>query len=857
MTRLGHTTWPTRALGTGLAAALALTAQAAAPAQLQPPPLSQYVQDVFTDRQGLPQDSVHALLASRRGLLWIGTDEGLARFDGARFTVFDRRSAPALGSNLVYALAEDAEGTLWIGTFDAGLYRLAAGQLTAAPLPSPLPSRRVIALLAEPDGALWIATDAGLARLSGGALTVLGTAQGLPSAEVVGLARETGGRIWVATSEGAAAVEGGRVVEVPPELRGTRVTALAGESDGTIWFATETRGLGRRAAGGGPVLFLGSREGVPGVLHSLLVDRHGALWLGGEGGLGRLRDGRVEQLDLAGGVPALRAMVMVEDREGNLWCGFEGEGLRRFSEGDFTSSGVPEGLPHDVATSVLEDGRRDVWIGTFGGLAVAPGGDLTRLRTVLKGRTAVLGLALDGEGRLVFGQSDGALGRINGGAVTWLSPPTPKQGVLSLVQEPGGPLLVGTVAGLLQFAEGRLEPAALGGLPAGVRVNALAFAPDGALWAGLEQRGAWRRPPGGEFEQVSGPPANRDVNDLLLEADGGAWIATLGAGLWHWQAGQAHRFTTAQGLQDDMIWRVLDDRKGRLWLSSNKGVSAVSRDELLAVAEGRAATVTPATFGTGEGMRSRECNGSLQPAGARTADGRLWFPTVKGVAVVDPHHLRSPVVPPAYLDRTVVDGLDLPAGPALVLPAGTGRLQIAFGAPAFASPGRVRFRYRLAGFDQDWIDAREERVATYTRLPPGQFRFELQARSGDGAWGPKAELELDRRPSLVERSWFWPSLTGLAAALGLLAFALRVRRHRANEAELQRRVDEALGDVQRLEGLLPVCAWCKGVRRDTGYWTRIEAYLQERGHAGVTHALCPDCQAKYFPTSGGDEPPVA
>jgi ligand-binding sensor domain-containing protein len=856
MTRRGRTS---RALGAVLAlsAALSPSAPAAAAAPARGRTLSQYVQDVFTDRQGLPQDSVHALVTSRRGLLWIGTDEGLARFDGARFTVLDRRSAPALGSNLVYALAEDAEETLWIGTFDAGLYRLAAGQLTAAPLPSPLPSRRVTALLAEPEGGLWIATDAGLAWLAGGALTVLGTAQGLPSAEAVGLAREPGGRLWVATAAGAAAIEGGQVVEVPPELRGTRVTALTAGPDGTLWFATETRGLGRRPPGGGPMLFLGPREGVPGVLHSLFVDRRGALWLGGEGGLGRLRDGHIDQLDRSDGAPALRALVMVEDREGNLWCGFEGEGLRRFSEGDFTSSGVPEGLPHDVATSVLEDPRHDVWIGTFGGLAVAPGGDLTRLRAVLKGRTAVLGLTLDGQGRLIFGQSDGALGRIDRGALSWLSPAAPKRGALSLVHEPGGALLVGTVSGLFRLVEGQLEPAEQRGLPAGVRVNTLAFAPDGALWAGLEQHGAWRRPRGGAFEQVTGPPADRDVNDVLLERDGGAWIATLGAGLWHWRGGQARSFTTGQGLQDDMIWRVLDDGDGRLWLSSNKGVSAVSRDELRAVGEGRAAGVTPATFGTGEGMRSRECNGSLQPAGARTADGRLWFPTVKGVAVVDPRRLRPPVVPPAYLDRTVVDGLDLPAGQALELPPGTGRLQVTFGAPAFASPGRVRFRYRLQGYDQDWIDARDERVATYTRLPPGQFRFELQARSGDGAWGPMAALEVGRRPRLVERSWFWPGLMGLATALGLLAYALRVRQHRIDEAELQRRVDQALGDVSRLEGLLPVCAWCKGVRRDTGYWTRIEAYLQERGAAGVTHALCPDCQAKYFPTSRGDEPPVA
>lgn len=240
-------------------------------------------------------------------------------------------------------------------------------------------------------------------------------------------------------------------------------------------------------------------------------------------------------------------------------------------------------------------------------------------------------------------------------------------------------------------------------------------------------------------------------------------------------------------------WRVIADGARRLWLSSNKGLSSVAREELLALVEGRVGQVAPSTFGVAEGMRSRECNGGIQPAGWRSADGRLWFPTVRGVAVVDP----------------------------------------------------------------GWVDAREERVATYTDLPPGQFRFELQARIGGGPWGEPAALEIERRPGLVERRWFWPGLVMLVAALGLAGFGLagfglRLRRLRANEVELQRRVDQAIGDLKRLEGMLPVCAWCKTARRDPAYWTRIETWLQEHDRADVTHARCPDCQARYFPGGGRD-----
>jgi ligand-binding sensor domain-containing protein len=680
----------------------------------------------------------------------------------------------------------------------------------------------------------------------------MGSAGGPLGSEVLALARAPGGALWVGTADGAVAVEGGRVTATPAELRGERIIAVAVGLDGTAWFATERKGLAQRAPGAGAMRFLTTRDGLPGGLRLLFVDQRGTTWVGGEGGLARLRGGRAELLQSPEGTVPLRAIAMAEDREGNAWCGFEAGGLRRLSDSDFINLGSAEGLPNEVATTVLEDARGDVWIGTFGGLAVAPGGDPARLRTVVKGRTAVLALVDDGRGGVVFGQSDGALGRVARGEVRWLAEPTPKRGVLSLLVEPGGGLLLGTVAGLFRLEAGRLALEPRTGLPDGVRINALARGADGALWAGLELRGAWRRPPGGRFEPVAGPPADHDVNDLLLEPDGSAWIATLGAGLWHVRGATARAITTAQGLADDTVWRVIADGERRLWLSSNKGLSSIAREELLALVEGRVGQVTPSTFGAAEGMRSRECNGGIQPAGWRSADGRLWFPTVKGVAVVDPARLRAPAVPPAYLDRLVVDGMEQPATGAVRLEPGTRRLQVGFGAPAFASPGRVAFRFRLAGFDPGWVDARDERVATYTDLPPGRFRFELQARIGGGPWGEPAALEIERRPGLVERRWFWPGLVMLAATLGLAGFGLRLRRLRANEVELQRRVDQAIGDLKRLEGMLPVCAWCKTARRDPAYWTRIETWLQEHDRADVTHALCPDCQARYFPGGGRD-----
>lgn len=809
--------------------------------------LSQVVHRRFTDREGLPANSVRALLASRRGDLWIGTDEGVARFDGLRFTVFDRRSAPALGSNLVYALSEDPSGAIWVGTLDAGLYRLDAGRLSPAPLPAPLPSPQIRTLLDDGKGTLWIGTRKGLARLSGGTLATYGAAEGLPHPDVRGLALDGTGRLWVGTGRGAVVLEGGRLLPGPAALAGVAVTAIVeGAEPDERWFATDGRGVARQA--GGTLSFLGPADGVPLQISFLARDRSGSIWLGGDEGILRLRGGKVERFDPRDGTDPLRAWAAAEDREGNLWTGSEGGGLELLRDGDFVTLGAAEGLPHDFTTAVLQDRGGDLWIGTYGGLAVAPGGDPARLRTVLRGRRPVISLADDGRGTIWVGFVDGGLARVRDGAVEAVVPPSPGRAVSALAIAPDGGVLAGTFLGLFRLEGKALVPASDGGLPAGIRVNALAWAPDGALWAGLEFQGAFRRPAGGRFERVEGgPPPGRDVNDFLVDADGAVWMGTLGAGLWRWQAGRGAGVTTQAGLFNDVVWRILDDGLGHLWLSSNKGLFRVDRAEVEAVLGGRASALASSAFGTDDGMRSRECNGGFQPAGWRAADGRLWIPTVKGVAFADPSRLKPVLAPPAVIDRAVVDGVERPGPAALALAPGTSRVVIGYSALAFSRPERVHFRYRLAGYDRDWIDAAEERTATYTNLPAGRYQLLVQARVSHGSWGEQAGLSIEQRPRLAERPWFWPLGGALLLAVAGLAFAARVRRLRAREAELQVRVQRALADIRQLEGLLPLCAWCKKVRDDAGYWKGIEVYLRDHGVADVSHGMCPDCVARHFP----------
>jgi hypothetical protein len=304
-------------------------------------------------------------------------------------------------------------------------------------------------------------------------------------------------------------------------------------------------------------------------------------------------------------------------------------------------------------------------------------------------------------------------------------------------------------------------------------------------------------------------------------------------------------FTARDGLFDDLTWRILDDTLGNLWMSSNRGIWRVSRQQLDEVAAGKRRAVDSMVYGEADGMRDRECNGVADPAGWRTRDGRLWFPTGKGLVVIDPAHLHDRKPPRALVETVRVNGRLQPGTGRLVLPAGSSRLELAYTAPALRGPERLRFRYRLDGFEPDWNQAGTQRLAQYTNLPPGDYRFIVQAGLDD-QWGQEASFALTRPPLFYETGWFY-ALAVLSLALAIVAVPLlRVRQLRRRARELDDRVQEAIGELKVLSGLLPICAWCKKIRDDRGYWSKIEAYLSARTEAQFTHGICPDCTEKML-----------
>ncbi len=758
------------------------------------------------------------------GYLWIGTEEGLVRFDGMRFVVRDRQNAPGLRSPFISSLYEAPDKTLWIGTYGGGVARLRNGQIEAFH-PELLGSDRIREFHTTLDGALFVATaGGGLLRIDGEKVTRFTVRDGLPSDRIWTIADDGEGGLWVATHGGGVVRwRDGRVqqrITTREGLPNDFARALLQDPDGTLWIGTDGGGLAAWRAGS-IVRTVTMRDGLPNnFVRTLRRSGDGSLWIGTDGGLARLRGTRVESMGVAEGLPSAGIRSMIEDRESNLWIGTT-SGLVRLSDTRVLSFTRKEGLPVDAVRAILEARNGTVWVGTEGGglCEVLPGP--VRCYAAADGlpHNTVYALIESRDGNFWVGTDGGGLARFRDGkfveAINARNAGLPNDRVRALVETPNGDLWVSTAAGLAlvrggrairikEFEDRQLRP--------------LLALPDGSLLVGTDGAGLWRVSSDGSKAAVvatlgRGLQSDR-VFSLRMDAEGrGVWIGTSGGGLSRLDLthvsvnGSVRTLTRRDGLHDDVVFDVVDGGAGAdLWLTSNRGVYRVKRDRVLAAMMGKKSDLSGTVYGTIDGMPSAECNGAF-PGAMRSRDGRIWIATSRGLAVIDTKaNIRNEVPPPVRVEEAVIDGSVRAAGGSLRVPPGSQRLELRYTALSLRAPELVTFRYLLEGFDRGWVDAGTNRVATYTKLAPGDYTFRVLATNEDGVRsGSEARLTV-----IVEPQWFetwWARLLGLALLIALVWGIVRLRvvalhaRHAELEALVAERTSSLADANQRLSGL--------------------------------------------------------
>jgi signal transduction histidine kinase/ligand-binding sensor domain-containing protein len=757
--------------------------------------LTQYTRTVWTQEHGLPQDTIRAVTQTKDGYLWLGTDEGLAQFDGYDFVVFNKENG-ALPSNSVGALWAARDGGLWIGT-SGGLTFCRDRKFTTYTRKDGLADIFISSITEDQSGAVWMAAGIFVSRFQNGKFTNYSPGENLPieSPRAVYLGRD--GALYVAGFAGVARREGDRFVSVigPPEVGGDIVTNLTQDHSGNLWVAGPSGLLMRTPAG--KLRQFQTKDGLPdNFVRSLWEDRDGNVWAGTNGGLARLENGRFVSNPVATASERDWVRCIYEDTEGNLWVGMN-SGLNRFRDDIFTVYGEAEGLPSDEPTTVYQDRRGRIWIGFHDRGLVELGNGKPRVYTARDGLPSneIFSIREDHAGDLLIATREGPSRMHDGRFIKqFIDDPLNRRLSFDFLEDRAGRFWAALPAGLSQLQGGRARNVIPGGPLLNDALVILCETRDGSLWAGSYAQGLWRLKDGqSKLYTISDGLSSNEIRSLVDDRDGTLWIGTFGGGLNALRNGHFFSVTAKEGLLSDNISHVEDDGQGSLWLSTTRGICRVHKQDLNDYIAGKIKSITPVNYGVADGLRSAQCAPGYPTSrgGTQTADGRLWFPTSRGLAVFDPNE-KAPEVDATvvHLLDVLLDGRSIATNKPAVLPPGDGRVQFRYSGINLSTPERVRYSYRLEGLDRDWVNSVSRRVTNYNSLPHGHYRFVVRAGLPGGP-SSEAAFSFVLQPHFYETAWFRYLCVALGAAAIWGLFRLRVR-------QIRERFDLVLDERARL-----------------------------------------------------------
>jgi len=776
-------------------------------------PLELFQQRNYSIEDGLPQNSIFSIAQTPDGFIWAATNAGIVRFDGITFDVFNCDNTPGMSDDISYCLLVDRKGTLWIGTQKGGILIYDKGQIeNAYRKEDGLLSDEIRCLKEFQDGAVWVGTVKGINRIHQGKVSAFPYPEGIISKWAEAVAEDFNGQIWCGTSVGLL-----KLTQRESGYEWTRVgfdngqiTTIAFNGSGETWVGTNGDGIFR---------FKGSNMSTYSIIDGLsskligiiLFDSSGVPWIGTRNnGVYQILDNRISILNHRNGLSHDYISSIFEDREGNMWIGTNGGGLNILYDSRITSYNTKNGLSYDHVFGVFQDSHDCIWVGTFGG-----GVNCIKEKKIVKQLTVkdglpsdfVVTIGEDHESNLWFGTYGHGVTRWNRQSNT-MKTFTSRDGLISdlvfgIYIDRFDHLWVGTGDGGLHiFKDGKFI------LSRQLNGKMRVFLEDsrGNLWIGTDGFGLMRiqiRAGQDESEwptdvfNLNNGLSSQDILAIFEDSTGVIWVGTFGGGLnrYIYEEGVFTHLKHKDGLINDVIFWILEDNNDNLWMSSMAGIFRVSLKELKNFfnPKGRGNRKIKGTiFDESSGMKVRECNGGSQPSGWRCKNGELLFITAVGLISIDTSATwTTPAPPPVSIKKVVIDEKVYSPLDNLIVPPGKGNIEIHYTGLSFRVPEHLRFKYKLEGYDEDWINPGTRREAYYTNIPHGTYNFRVQASNLEGVWNKTgSNLTITIQPHLLDIWWLKVAILFFALFLVRIFFLYKMKRIRLQQQELERQVND-------------------------------------------------------------------
>ena len=775
-------------------------------------PFRNYIHRGWSSDEGLPQNSVYSITQDKDGFLWIGTAEGLVKFDGAEFKLFDKYTNSNFTSNVILSLFENDNGCLWIGIKAGGMVRKCGEEFSHFTKKDGLTSDTVTAIVKNGSKILMGTFGGGITVYENGKFSAYSKNSFLPDSFIYDMLY-TDGTLYVATDDGLYAIKDDKVVKYAeneglPELN---IRALYMDSNDNLWVGTSDSGLAVLKKGSRKFKVFQTKDGISSErIFGIQEDSSGKLWIGTIGGGVNIYDGKkFYHYTKNNGLSSDVVRTLFRDRAGNMWAGTFGGGIDQFRKGLFSSITMKDGLSDNVIFALLEVENGGIYAGTYGkGLNIIRKDGKIKTLDSTNGLSGDIPAAIyqDSKGRIWVGTYGTSLNIIEtNGKITHIGP---EQGlematVTSILELDDGTVYIGGFNHALSiYRDGKFSTFEKEGLLKNRTVWSIAKDRDGALLLGTDGAGIVRIK-NNEFEVIDMEKGLSDnkITHTYLDKDNILWASSYDNGLNIIRPdGSITHIKKSDGLFDDTIYTSIEDNDGNLWMSSNRGLFSAKKADLLAFRQGSGQKVRVKSYSWKDGMPSNECNGGFQQAALKTKDGRLMFPTIKGIAVMDSDNVpEEPYMPTPVITTVYVDGEKQKLKDRYELSPETTKIKIEYTAPAFSVPEKINFRHKLEGFDSDWVYTGKQRSASIMNLTPGTYKFIVGVSDIEGNWSTEtAIIELIQNPAFHQTIWFRIFALLVLAVMIFIPINLKLKKMRITNEELSERIEETEEELKQI-----------------------------------------------------------